>query len=78
MLEQDAIIECLFYNRRLIEIELPLTITVEIIDITDIGSEEFKKAKLKNGMEIIVPLYINIGDRIKLDTRTKKFIEKNN
>ena len=35
-----------------------------------------KPATLENGYEISVPLFINIGDVIKIDTRTGEYMER--
>ena len=35
-----------------------------------------KPAKIDNGYEIQVPLFINIGDVIKIDTRTGEYAER--
>jgi len=35
-----------------------------------------KPAKIETGIEIMVPLFINEGDRIKVDTRTSKYHER--
>ena len=35
-----------------------------------------KPATLENGLEISVPLFVNIGDRIRIDTRTGEYMER--
>jgi len=35
-----------------------------------------KPAKLDNGYEIMVPLFINEGDTVKVDTRTGEYAER--
>ena len=35
-----------------------------------------KPAKLENGLEIQVPLFVNIGDIIRIDTRTGEYMER--
>ena len=35
-----------------------------------------KPAKLENGLEISVPLFVEIGDRIRIDTRTGQYMER--
>ena len=36
----------------------------------------FKDAKLENGLNVKVPLFINIGDKVRIDTRTGAYTEK--
>ena len=31
---------------------------------------------MENGLEISVPLFIEIGEKLKIDTRTKKYVER--
>ena len=35
-----------------------------------------KPSTLENGLEISVPLFVNIGDRIRIDTRTGEYMER--
>ena len=35
-----------------------------------------KPATLENGLEISVPLFVNIGDVIRIDTRTGQYMER--
>jgi len=42
----------------------------------DTATRTLKPAKLENGTEIRVPLFINTGDNIKVDTRTGEYIER--
>ena len=42
----------------------------------DTVSNVFKPATLENEMDIKVPLFINVGDRIKVDTRNNDYVER--
>ena len=42
----------------------------------DTVSNVFKPATLENGMEVKVPLFINLGDKVKVDTRTNEYVER--
>jgi len=35
-----------------------------------------KQAKVQNGETIMVPLFVNTGDKIKIDTRDKTYVER--
>ncbi|OWY73090.1 hypothetical protein B7486_01715 [cyanobacterium TDX16] len=35
-----------------------------------------KEATLENGLEVLLPLFIKLGDAIKIDTRTKTYAGK--
>ena len=42
----------------------------------DTSSGAQKYATTENGIEIKVPLFVNVGDKIKVDTRTGEYIER--
>ena len=61
------------------EIELPLTVNLKVIEAPpgvrgDTATNVTKPAKLETGMEVGVPLFINPGDTITVDTRTGKYV----
>jgi elongation factor P len=35
-----------------------------------------KPAKLSSGIEIKVPLFVNVGDKVRVDTRTFEYVER--
>lgn len=61
--------------------ELPITVTLEVTYTEpglrgDTATNTLKPAKLETGAEIMVPLFVNIGDLIKVDTRENAYIER--
>ena len=79
---EEALCSGLFFNGKLIDITLPTFIEKEITE-TEPGvrgdtasSNVMKPAKIDNGYEIMVPLFINIGDIVKIDTRTGAYAER--
>ena len=40
------------------------------------SSNVMKPAKTDNGYEVMVPLFINVGDTIRIDTRTGEYAER--
>ena len=73
--------ECrvLLYNGRPLDIEIPPSLVLEVTETEpgvkgDTVSNVTKAATLETGVVIQVPLFINQGDRIKVDTRTKAYI----
>ncbi len=75
--------ECtiLFFNDKPIDITLPTFIEKVITETEpgargDTATNVMKPAKLDNGYELQVPLFINTGDRIKVDTRTGLYAER--
>ena len=70
--------EAVFYNGKAISVELPNTIvrTVEYTEPAakgDTSGKVMKQARLPNGYEVQVAAFIEIGDRIEIDTRTGEF-----
>ena len=69
----------LFYENKLIDLELPLALELKVIETTpgfrgDTVKAGTKPAKLETGLTINVPLFINNGDIIKVDTRNKEYL----
>ena len=75
---EDMEVKILFHNDQAIEVTLPNFIEKEIMETEpgargDTATNVAKPAKLDNGYEIQVPIFINTGDRVKIDTRTGKY-----
>ena len=66
-----------------INVELPVSIEMQVIE-TDPGFKGntatggSKPAKLETGLTVQVPLFIDAGDKIKIDTRSGEYLEKAN
>ena len=73
--------ECrvLLYNEKPLDIDIPASLIMEVIDTEpgakgDTVSNVTKPAKLETGISIQVPIFVNTGDRVKVDTRTKEYL----
>jgi elongation factor P len=42
----------------------------------DTSSNTTKPATLETGLQVNVPLFVNAGDRLKIDTRTSSYVER--
>jgi elongation factor P len=42
----------------------------------DTATNTLKQVKVQNGATIMVPLFVNTGDKIKIDTRDKTYVER--
>ncbi len=74
-LVEDMEVKILFFNDRAIDLTVPNFIEKTIVETEpgargDTATNVLKPAKLDNGYEVQVPIFINEGDVIKLDTRT--------
>ncbi|MGH8806426.1 MAG: elongation factor P [Noviherbaspirillum sp.] len=77
-LEDGMACEVVFYNGKAISVELPTTIVREITYTEpavkgDTSGKVLKPAKIATGFEIPVPLFVGIGDKIEIDTRTGEY-----
>src|SRR5690554_3888819 len=70
--------EAVFYNDRVISVELPTTIVRQIAYTEpavrgDTSGKVMKTARLNNGAELQVSAFCEIGDFIEIDTRTGEY-----
>ncbi len=70
--------EVVFYNEKAISVELPNTIVREVVYTEpavrgDTSGKVMKPAKINTGFELPVAAFIEIGDKIEIDTRTNEF-----
>ena len=77
-LEDGMPCEVVFYNGKAISIELPNTLVREVIYTEpavrgDTSGKVMKPAKINTGFELPVAAFVDIGDKIEIDTRTGEF-----
>ncbi len=71
----------MFYRGRALNAEIPQQVEL-VIEYTEPGvrgdtaTNVQKPARLETGVEVSVPLFINIGDRVKIDTETGAYLER--
>jgi len=69
------------HEGRILGAEIPYFVELEVVE-TDPGvkgdtvSGGSKPAKLETGAVISVPLFVNVGDKVKVDTRTDTYLER--
>ncbi len=70
----------IFLEGKLLDIVLPPSMVLEVVDTAPAikgGSDStWKPAKLETGLEIMVPLFIEKGEKVRVDTETKKYLGK--
>lgn len=80
-LKEGITVNILFWDERALAMELPPKMEFTVAQ-TDPGvkgnsvSNLYKPAQLDNGMDIRVPLFINEGERIVVDTRDGSYVER--
>jgi len=81
LLKENLEVNVHFYDDKALSVELPSSVesTIANTDASIKGqtaSSSYKPATLENGIKIMVPPFINSGDKIVLDTRTLEYIKK--
>jgi elongation factor P len=77
-LEDGMACEVVFYDGKAISVELPNSVVREVIYTEpavkgDTSGKVMKPAKLSTGFELPVPLFVDINDKIEIDTRTDEY-----
>ena len=80
-LKESINVDVLVYAKKPIAIELPYFVELVVVGTDpgikgDTASGGTKPATLETGAVILVPLFINEGDVIKVDTRKREYIER--
>jgi elongation factor P len=70
-----------FYNGEIVTVEIPASVELSVAETEpgiqgDRVSGARKPATLETGVVVQVPLFINIGDRVKVDTRSGDYITR--
>lgn len=83
LMKEGDIVEILFHadEERPLTCDLPTSVEMEVTYTEpgikgDTATNSLKPATLETGAEIRVPLFINIGDKIKVDTKTRSYVER--
>ena len=80
-LKENMMVKTLAFKGKIFAIEPPMFVELEVT-YTEPGfagnttTTSGKPATLENGYEISVPMFVNIGDVIKIDTRTGEYMER--
>lgn len=80
-LKENLTVSILFYKGKVIGIELPKVVELKVVETEpgfkgDTVGSATKPAKLETGIVVQVPLFINEGDIIRIDTRTGEYVER--
>jgi elongation factor P len=80
-IKENMPVKVLSYKGSVFGVELPNFVELEVTETDpgfrgDTATNVTKPAILETGAEIRVPLFINPGDRIRVDTRTGEYLER--
>ena len=80
-IKENDVVDLLTYNGEPIDVELPTAVNLRV-EQTDPGLKgdtatgATKPATLETGLVVTVPLFVNTGDVLKVDTRTGEYLER--
>ena len=79
--KENEICKICSYNGNVFSVEPPLFVELEVTDTEpgfkgDTATGATKPATLETGATINVPLFVNIGDKLKIDTRTGEYLPR--
>lgn len=80
-LKEQALVELVFYKGEPISIEMPTYVDLAVAETPpgvkgDTAQGGTKPAKLETGITVQVPLFVNMGDKVRIDTRTGQYLER--
>jgi elongation factor P len=69
------------YEGESINVELPTTVDLEVIQTDpgfagDTATNATKPARVSTGYQVQVPLFVSIGDKVRVDTRTGNYLTR--
>lgn len=78
--ENDSLF-LLRFDDRLLGVDMPTSVVLEVTQTEpgfrgDTANASFKPAVVETGLGVDVPLFVNQGDRIRVDTRTGRYLER--
>ena len=79
--KENDVVDLLTYDGEPIDIELPTAVNLRVAETDpglkgDTASGATKPATLETGLVVNVPLFVSIGDMLKVDTRTGQYVER--
>jgi len=80
-LTENAPVTVTFVEEKAAQIEVPASVVLKVTDAPegirgDSANNVQKPATLETGISVQVPLFIKTGEKIKIDTRTGKYMER--
>ncbi len=78
---ENAVVTATFVDDKLVQIELPSSVVLTVTDAPDgirgdSANNVQKPVTMETGITLQVPLFIKTGEKLKVDTRTGKYMER--
>ena len=82
-LKEGMEVNVVYWNGKPLEVELPNSVVLEITQTDpgvkgDTATGGTKPAIVETGAQVMVPLFLSIGEKIKIDTRTDSYLGREN
>jgi elongation factor P len=82
-LREEMEVNIVTWETQVLEVELPNSVVLEITDTDpgvkgDTATGGTKPAIVETGAQVMVPLFLSIGEKIKIDTRTDSYLGREN
>lgn len=80
-LKENMMVHLIVHQGEVLGVELPNTVTLEVVQTDpgirgDTATGGSKPATLETGLVVQVPLFINVGDQVVVDTRTEQYVSR--
>ncbi len=80
-LKESTEVEILFNGDEIISVDIPIFVNLRVVETEpgfkgDTATGAQKPAKLETGVTINVPLFVNVDDLLKVDTRVGAYVER--
>ncbi len=80
-LKENMIVNASFYEGKLMSVEAPMFVELKVTEAEpgmkgDTAKSGTKSVKLETGYAIQVPLFVEVGNVLKIDTRTGDYVER--
>ncbi len=80
-LQEGQAVSVLFWEDDALSVDIPPSVVLKVSETGpgvkgNSATNIYKPATLENGLAVKVPLFINIGDKVKVDTRTGEYAER--
>jgi len=82
-IKEGETVDLLFWEDKVLSIDIAPKISLQVKDTApgvkgNSATNIYKPATLENGLTLKVPLFIKVGDKIRVDTRTAEYVERVN
>ena len=82
-LKEGMEVNVIFWNGKVLEVELPISVSLKVSETDpgvkgDTASGGTKPAILETGAQVMVPLFISVGEIIRVDTRNDSYLGREN